>query len=110
MRDSKDIAALAVARAEEMKKEKLKFKTNVIIGASFGFSLCAILILVAVVPNALGTLDVAQNPDTISAGIFAGSPYLAYAIIGIAAFILGVSVTTFCFYLKSKNEVLDHER
>ena len=40
----------------------------------------------------------------MSTGIFSDSSVLGFVVIGIVAFLLGIAVTMFCFYLKKRKD------
>ena len=104
MRTNEQRIELMHQRAAQINRENRDRKIRLIQAASLcgGFVL---VIVLAFVIRSLAKLSVEGNiPYGMSASVFARNEILGYVIIAIVAFLLGISVTVFCFYLRKWNE------
>lgn len=97
------------SRAGEIKREDRarKVKAAEVFGAAGSMALIAALAFL--LPGITGGLDTDVMSGSQRASIFAGSTVLGYIVIGIIAFLLGISVTIFCFHLRKWQEEKDWE-
>lgn len=95
------------ARATEIKKEKHERNTRIIQSASFAFCFCAVIALAVYVYSIRDRIVSTAVTDSMSASIFSGSSMLSFIVIAVIAFLLGVSVTVFCFWLKKAGDEKD---
>ena len=94
-------------RAASLEKEKRK-RQAVIAGAASVCVSFVLLIVLAVLFSRYSFLSIQEfySPGT-SASIFSNSGALGYMCIILAAFLLGVCVTVFCFMLKKWHDGTD---
>ena len=101
MRTNEERLAAMHRRAAELTKQK-RMKQSLITGAA-GIAGCVMMLILLVVRISGISTALQEDPAAgamMSASIFAGNSSLSYIIVGIIAFLLGVSVTVFCFRLK----------
>ena len=87
-------------RAAEIEREGMIRKVRTIQASVFAAGLAATVCLAAVMSAAAGPVTQSGTLRSMNGSIFAGSGMLGYLVIGIIAFILGVSVTVFCYQVK----------
>ena len=99
------------ARAAELSRQKRARKVKIMQVAGGVVSFAAAIMLAIFVPRA-ACLD-AGNPagqtDGMHASIFGDSAALGYIVIAIITFLLGVTITIFCFRLRKWQEQKDKE-
>jgi len=90
-------------RADRIKKERAGRVSRITAGIACAASLCLIIVLSAVLSGLPANSGMAGSVG-MAASIFSGNEMLGYLVIGILAFILGVSATLLCFRLRDKEE------
>lgn len=107
MRTNEERIAAMHERAGELEKEKRRKKTR--LAGMFGIGICLVLAICLAV--LISGTEIIVSPETgsgsMSGSIFSGSGALKSIVIGIIAFLLGVSATVFCFRLKKRNDSRD---
>lgn len=99
MRTNEERIAAMHKRAAELKKETRHRHALILSAASVAACFMLVLALAVSLPG-MNTAITAQDTGEMSASLFAGSGALGFIVIGIIAFLLGVSVTVFCSQLK----------
>ena len=87
-------------RAAEIEKEAKMRKIRTVQTAALAACFAAVVCLAAVMHAVSGSLAPDGSLQNMNGSIFAGSSMLGYFMIGIIAFVLGVSVTVFCYQVK----------
>ena len=109
MRTNEERIAAMHERAGQLEKEKRRKKTR--LAGMLGIVVC--LALAVVLAVLISGTEVIVSPETgsgsMTASIFSGSGALKSIVIGIIAFLLGVSATVFCFRLKKRSDRRDNE-
>ena len=97
-------------RAANIKREARRRKVMVIQAAASVVSFAAVIVFACLVPGIVGK----GMPEIVSGGmnasIFSGNDMLGYIVTGVLAFLLGASVTIFCYRLKKWEEEKDRDR
>lgn len=98
-------------RARELNKQLRARRVKVIQSAGAIASFAAVIVLALFMPDtaSFSTDSAVTAPGEMNASIFAGSEVLGYIVIAIIAFLLGMSVTVFCFRLKRWQREKDAE-
>ncbi len=96
-------------RAGQLKREARRRKVMVIQAAASVISFAAVIIFACFAPGIVGK----GMPEIVSAGmnasIFSGNNMLGYIVTGVLAFLLGASVTIFCYRLKKWEDEKDRD-
>ncbi|MBP0966241.1 MAG: hypothetical protein J5722_01285 [Oscillospiraceae bacterium] len=98
MQDESVFLARVHARAAEIEQQSARRRMRVIQTVSAAAGLAVVIMTALTVPMVLP--DAETNPVTMQASIFSGNRSLGYIVVGVLAFMLGVSVTILCFKLK----------
>ena len=104
MRTNEERIAAMHTRAEQLNKEYRRKRVRVLQAVSAAACFAVIVMLSVFIPGLSGALVPQASSADMSASIFSGSRLLECAVIGILAFLLGVSVTIFCFRLKKREQ------
>ena len=94
-------------RASAFKKQQRERRVRIVQTVSAAASFAAVILLALFIPKGETFYEGASGgaQPGMGASIFSGSGSLGYIVIAVIAFVLGVSVTIFCTYLKKwKNE------
>jgi len=85
-------------RLEAKKRERIS-----LLAGGAAVSLCLVLLIYAAAAMPSLSVTVSDNgaPSGMAASIFTGGQALGYIVIAVAAFLLGASVTVFCFRLSA---------
>lgn len=84
-------------RAEEISVEDLNKKKKIYYIAASLTAVAAIIALAFYMPTINADIAAASSGSEMSASMFNDSSALSYIVIGIAAFLLGVALTIFCY-------------
>ena len=104
MRTNEERIVLMHQRADQIERENRTRKVRLFQAGSFAVA-SALVIVMAFFVRHLSQLNVeGRIPAGMAASIFAQSEMLGLIIVAIGAFLLGVAVTIFCYYLKRWNE------
>lgn len=109
MRTNEERIAALHGRALQLKRERRNQQFAAICAVSgavcLGFLLGMAVLMQGVSDSSL--IDGAE--DAMNASIFSGSGSLSYIVIAILAFLLGITVTVFCFRMKKWLDEKDRE-
>ena len=108
MRTNNERLAALHKRAGEIEKENRKRLVRLIQFASCAACFLLVIGLALWMPVTEGT-PLPSDAGSMSAGIFSGSGFLGYIVIGIVAFLLGCAVTVFCFRLRKWQKNKENE-
>lgn len=97
-------------RAEVLVEADQNRKIRMIQTAAVFLSLVLLITLASFMPGIMGTINWNTALWQMTGSIFAGSAALGYIVIAIIAFLLGVSITIFCFKLKARQSKKDEGR
>ena len=100
MRTNEERIAALHTRAAELEKEKKEQRVRILQAVSAAVCFAAVIVLAFLMPGSAENFAGGSPQNGMSASMLSGSSVLGYIVIGIAAFLLGVSVTIFCFRLK----------
>lgn len=97
--DEERIAALH-SRAAEIIYKKRKLQTR--IAGAAGAVVCLALMIFLAIRMASVSADFETTPvnASMTASIFSDNSVLSYIVIAVIAFLLGICITIFCFWLK----------
>ena len=102
--DEERIKAMHERAAALINERSLK-KVRITMSVSAAACVLCVVILAAFMPHLMSQGSFSDaGTASMSASIFADSSIMGYIVIGIVAFLLGVSVTVFCFRLKKWQE------
>ena len=87
-------------RAEVLISESQRRKVRMYQAASVFLSLFLVIALASFMPAVTQTINWETTQWQMTGSVFSGSAALGYIVIAIIAFLLGISVTVFCFRLK----------
>lgn len=96
-------------RAAEISIENRHKKVRVIQIASAVCCCAAVILMAVLVPGVSGVTESGSEAAELNASLFANSPAIGYIVIGIIAFILGITVTALCYQLKKWQDEKDKE-
>ena len=107
MRSTTERIKLAKKQADEIKKQRNEKRHRLAVISCYAFGIALIVVISALVCN-LNFAGFEQTPMHDTASIFANKGFLGYVVVGILAFLLGISVTLMCDILnKERNEEND---
>ena len=96
------------ARTSQLKKDQQNRRFYTICAASAGVCFAILVGFAVLIPRVSIKSFVDDTAGSINASIFSGSDVLSYLVIAVLAFLLGITVTIFCFrlkkYLDEKNQ------
>lgn len=108
MRSATERLKLANKRADEIKKRRSAKKHMLAVISCYSFC----IVLIGAVSTLVCNLDFTgfeQSPLPDTAGIFAYRAFAGYAVVGILAFLLGISVTLMCDIIHKRKKERDEE-
>ena len=102
------------AQASELKKQKRARQVKIIQAAGAAVSFAATIVLAVCMPRLadFGTgspIGPADSARDMNASIFGNSTALGYIVIALIAFLLGVTLTIFCFRLREWQKQKDQQ-
>ena len=106
MRSTNERMELLKKRTDEIKERHNEKKHRAAVVASYSLCIVFITAMSAVVCN-LKFDNFEQMPIANTASIFTNKYFLGYVVVGILAFLLGVSVTLMCDMLHKKSKERD---
>ena len=107
MRTNEERIAALHTRAAELEKEKREQRVRILQAVSATVCFAAVIVLALLMPGFAENFAGGSPQNGMSASMLSDSSALGYIVIGIVAFLLGVSVTIFCFRLKKWEDVKD---
>ena len=108
MRSTTERIKLAKKQADEIKKQRNEKRHRLAVISCYSFGIALIVVISALVCN-LNFAGFEQTPMHDTASIFANKGFLGYVVVGILAFLLGISVTLMCDILHKRNKERDEE-
>lgn len=109
MRTNEERIAAMHKRAADLEKEKRQRKVRIIQALSAAACFAAVIALAVFMSGFSLAFTSGTNQGGMSASIFSESSALGYIVIGVLAFLLGATVTIFCFRLKKWQKDKDAE-
>ena len=103
MRSTTERIKLAKKQADEIKKQHNEKRHRLAVISCYSFGIALIVVISALVCN-LNFAGFEQKPMHDTASIFANKGFLGYVVVGILAFLLGISVTLMCDILHKRNK------
>lgn len=103
MRPTTERMKLAKKRADEMKKRRSAKKDMLAAVSCYSFCIVLIVAISAIVCD-LNFPGFEQTPLHDTASIFADKAFAGYVVVGILAFLLGISVTLMCDILHKRKK------
>ena len=105
------------ARASELNKQRRARRVRIMQAAGAAVSFAATIVLAVCIPrlvnfetNPTGSpIGQAETSGTMNASIFGNSAVLGYVVIALLAFLLGVTLTIFCFRLREWQKHKDEQ-
>ena len=107
MRTNEERIAALHRRAGKLKREKTKLEMRMAGAASAASGLLLLFFLTFHMPGPAAAPEASDGTSAfmgMSGSIFSVNDSLAFVVIAILAFLLGVSVTVFCFLWKQRRE------
>lgn len=108
MRSTTERMKLLEKRADEIKKRRNEKKHRLAVISCYSFGIALIVVISALVCN-LDFAGFEQTPLHATASIFANKGFFGYAVVGILAFLLGISITLMCDILHKRNKERNDE-
>ena len=108
MRSTTERIKLAKKQADEIKKQRNEKRHRLAVISCYSFGIALIVVISALVCN-LNFAGFEQMPMRDTASIFANKGFLGYVVVGILAFLLGISVTLMCDILHKRNKERNEE-
>ena len=108
MRSATERIKLAEKRADEIKKRRIAKKHMLAVVSCYSCCIVLIAVISAIVCD-LNFHGFEHTPLHDTASIFADKPFAGYAVVGILAFLLGISVTLMCDILHKRKKERDEE-
>ena len=108
MRSTTERMLLLKKRTDELKKRR-KAKNHMLAVISYCSFCLALIAAVSALVCDLNFNGFEQMPLPAAAGIFADKAFAGYAVVGILAFLLGISVTLMCDILHKRRKERDEE-
>ena len=103
MRSTTERIKLAKKQADEIKKQRNEKRHRLAVISCYSFGIALIVVISALVCN-LNFAGFEHTPMNDTASIFANKGFLGYVVVGILAFLLGISVTLMCDILHKRNK------
>jgi len=103
VRSTTERIKLAKKQADEIKKQHNEKRHRLAVILCYSFGIALIVVISALVCN-LNFAGFEQMPMHDTASIFANKGFLGYVVVGILAFLLGISVTLMCDILHKRNK------
>lgn len=108
MRSTTERIKLVKKQADEIKKQRNEKRHRLAVISCYSFGIALIVVISALVCN-LNFAGLEQTPMHDTASIFANKGFLGYVVVGILAFLLGISVTLMCDILHKRNKERNEE-
>ena len=100
MRTNEERVAALHRRAKELKRERRAHQVRITQVGAVAACFAVIVSLAILMPDYAGSASAEGAAGGVRASIFSGGGALGLVVVGITAFLLGIAVTLFCFYLK----------
>ena len=109
MRSNEERIAAMHRRASELKIEQRRRKILIIQAVSTAACLAIVVVAAVFLSGLVERMGPSGSFSGMNASVFSDNPALGLIIIGILAFLLGISVTIFCFRLRRWQEESEKE-
>ena len=106
---NEDKIAVLFERTLDLKRKRRSYKVKVIGFLSAVLCIITIFSVVFILPEMKTEILSMSLAEDFSASIFSESNFLGFLAIGIIAFLLGITITVFCFRLKKWQDEKDRE-
>ena len=100
MRTNEERISALHERVGDLNRERKNRRFSSICVTSVAVCIGLLIAMGFLIPNITENSSAANTASSMNASIFADSNVLGYIVIAILAFLLGVTVTVFCFRLK----------
>lgn len=110
MRTTEERIAAVHQKAAELETESRKKRVRIMQSASVAAGLICIVLMAFFMPDTTAMLNAPTAAENMRGSIFAENGVLGFIVIGILSFLLGVSVTVFCFRLRKWRDAQDKEK
>ena len=104
MRTNEERIAALHERVHEMEIEKRKRRVREAGVSGTVLGIIAVFAFAFLMPGMMANIHPLVIAKNLNASIFSNSSILGFLVIGIVAFLLGITVTVFCFRLKKWEE------
>ena len=109
MRTNDERITALYRRAAQLDHERKNRSFILVCTLSAAVCIAVLVGIASLIPRAAENAFDSTAVEGMNASIFAGSSILGYIVIAILAFILGITVTVFCFLLKKRKDEKDRE-
>jgi membrane protein DedA with SNARE-associated domain len=111
MRTNEERIAEMHARAKELNRQKRTHRVRILQSAFAAACFAAVILMAVYMPKTVTLLtdSAAASSEDMQASIFIRSGAIGYVVIAVIAFLLGMTVTVFCFCLKKWQEEKEQE-
>ena len=103
MRTNKEMIRAVHDRAANMRRQQRR-RRNILLGSGATALALAVIALMVINMPAITERLAPESATTMQASILTDSGLLGYAVVGIVAFLLGITVTMFCVLLRSRHD------
>ncbi len=100
MRTNEDRITMLHQQAAVLYNEDRDRRFRTFCAAGAAVCICILAAISMLIPRTVSNSFIEDTAESMNASIFSGSPVLSYLVIAILAFMLGITVTVFCFRLK----------
>ena len=100
MRTNEERITALHERAGKLSRERRRRQFAAVCAASAAVCIGLLIGLACLIPKTVENPTVEYAKNSLNASIFSGSNMLGFIVIVILAFLLGITVTVFCFRLK----------
>lgn len=100
MRTNEERITALHSRTSQLKRERKNHQFAAICAAGGVVCLGLLIGIAAMMPDISDYRFINETSDAMNASVFAGSGSLVYIVIAILAFLLGITLTVFCFRIK----------
>ena len=109
MRTDEELLAAVHRRSSEIRRQRRARRVRLTQALALATGAAAAVILALNIPNP-HSFDPAENRAMMQASLLADGGSLGYVAVAILAFLLGIAVALFCFYLKKNEKEDGHDR
>ncbi len=100
MRTTEERLSAMHERAEQLEYKKNVRKTWAVTAGAIAASFAIIVSVAFAIPSVIDRAQGFTPDESMSASVFASGSMLGFVVIGILAFVLGISVTILCYRIK----------
>jgi len=110
MHTNEERIAAVHKRAAELEAKSRHNRVRILQSASAAAGILCVIALAVFLPDAAASLDASNAAENLRGSIFSENGALSFVVIGIISFLLGVSVSVFCFRLKKWRDDQEKEK